>query len=252
MESGGSIRWKLAGVVFLAVIAIAAAGVALLRPMTPPSVSESVANYTPPPQPTFQIINAVVFGDSIAHGSGASDTQIGWAGRLKRNQTWNMTSLARGGTGFVSSVERAVAAQESCRLDRCPNFREMIEAAKAVHPDLIIVSGGRNDIRLSAASEAIAINEFFTTLRTTFPEAKIIATNALWDATTLPPGLDGISATIQESVTSVGGAYFDLGQPLQGKPELVAQDGSHPNDRGHELIFGLMLDRLREAGLARG
>ncbi|MGJ0385090.1 SGNH/GDSL hydrolase family protein [Paenarthrobacter nicotinovorans] len=241
------------GIVFLAVACIAmivlvAAGTFV---PAPPAVSERVAIYTPPPKPEFKVINVALFGDSIAHGSGATDPNLGWAGRLKRHQAWNMTSLARGGTGFVSTVEREAAAQESCRRARCPNFGEMIPEAKAVAPDIIIVSGGRNDQRVPAAKEAAAIAGFFQQLRQDFPVAKIVATNALWDATPMPPALADISEAVKESVTAAGGFYFDLGQPLQGRPDLIGSDGLHPNNQGHELILGLVLNNLKAAGLTR-
>lgn len=217
----------------------------------PPPVSNAIASYSPSPRPTLSPVNVALFGDSIAHGSGATDIQLGWASLLQRHQSWNMTSFARGGTGFLSNVERPEAAYNSCRRDKCPNFTQMITEAAGVNPDLIIVSGGRIDSRLETKGRTAAIWEFFHSLESSFPDADIIATNVLWDHTDAPTSIDDMSVTIAEAVSSVGGLYFDIGQPLAGKPNLIAEDGTNPSSEGHELIYQLILQKLHSHGLSR-
>lgn len=254
MARGRDSKTEMKSMYITVAVAVLAAVVSVLsltmQSPTPP-VSEAVSNYTPGASAPLPIINVAVIGDSIAHGSGASDINLGWVGRLGRSQAWNVTSFARGGTGYVSTVERLEAAQESCRRDRCPNFRQMIEEVKAVDPALIIVSGGRNDMTVPASHETRAITEFFQALRATFPQTRIVATNVLLDSSTPPPVVGEMSTAIKNAVVAVGGQYFNIGQPLEGRDYMISQDGIHPNDQGHDLIFSLVLAHAQSIGLTR-
>ncbi|GAB14349.1 hypothetical protein ARGLB_064_01120 [Arthrobacter globiformis NBRC 12137] len=237
--------------ILIGIAAACVAGFALMGPVSPPPVSDKVANYTPPaPTQEPPAPKVVVFGDSFGQGAGASDRTMGWIGRLQRNQGWNLTNLSRGGTGYKSNVMKLAAAQESCRLDRCLNYVETIPEARTVGPDVVLVTGGRNDAKVGPETETAAIERFFETLRKTFPRAKIIATNPLWDSRPRPDSIDRMAATIREAAQAAGGTYVDIGQPLASHPELIGPDGIHPTDAGHDVIFVAMLEKMKSAGIA--
>lgn len=191
-----------------------------------------------------------VIGDSYSVGTGAGDSTFGWIARLSRNQPWNVTNVARGGTGYVKTVTVAKDAQKACSLDLCPNYAAMIQDAAVAKPSLVIVSGGRNDSSIAPQVESAAIQAFYTELRAAAPDAKIVAFNALWDDSAAPASIGAISAQVKASVESVGGVYLDAGQPLSGHPELVATDHIHPNLAGHTAIFEANLAKLQAAGIA--
>ncbi len=116
-------------------------------------------------------------------------------------------------------------------------------------PDLLLVIGGRNDVGQDPDEVSVAIKRFYRDARKAFPRARIVAVAPLGDDTPVPEGLARIRSEVEESVEAVGGVYLDIGQPLAGKPELVRDDGVHPNGRGHKAIAEKIVDGLRDAGL---
>lgn len=59
---------------------------------------------------------------------------------------------------------------------------------------------------------------------------------SLWRAEEPPANLATLHETVKTAVTGVKGKFIDIGQPLQGKPELVVEDKVHPNDAGAKAI----------------
>lgn len=172
---------------------------------------------------------AVFIGDSYTAGAGASDASKSFVTQVATATGWHATNLGRGGTGYL-----ATSGKQGCGLDYCPNFREMIAEAVALKPSIVVVSGGRNDGRTPEALEQV--RAFYSDLRTALPDAQIIATSPLWDSRQSPDYLASLGEVVRESVTSVGGNYIDIGQPLYARTDALIEDGVHPNDVGHALI----------------
>jgi acyl-CoA thioesterase-1 len=221
----------------------------------PPPVSQKVqdyyeANSTPMPSPTqAKAVKVVVFGDSYAAGTGATPMEQGWVERLRLIQPWHITNLARGGTGYATAVDDPDTAQKACGAGYCPSYVEMIPQALKAAPDIVIVNGGRNDVTVDTEAEDAAVRGFYAKLRTALPKARIVAFNALWDNTAAPASLATVSAATKEYVQAVNGTYLDTGQPLAGKPNLIAGDGVHPDNEGHAAILKANFAALEKAGL---
>jgi lysophospholipase L1-like esterase len=234
---------KLAGLAALAVLSFGLAAAALLAPppastyVRPPATAGPVE--TEEPDPT----TALFIGDSYTAGAGALTGSNRYTTVVARSQSWIESNVGRGGTGYTSSVSGDAAA-DACRLEYCPDFREMIPEAVAADPDIVIVGGGRNDADEDVSTEADAITAFYTDLRAALPDAQLIATSPLWDDETAPEELEEISAAVRGAIESVGGVYLDIGQPLQGKAELMSPDGVHPNDEGHKAIGAAIAAQL--------
>lgn len=233
-----------------AVAAVAVAVTAGCASEAPPPVSQKVLDYYESKSaPTNAAPKRVaVIGDSYAAGVGAVDLSNGWVSRLGVNQAWDITNLARGGTGYFTAVTKG--AKQACGLDYCPSYPEMIgEVAKAA-PELVLVAGGRNDAPVDPVSESDAIRKFYTDLRAKLPKAKIVAFNALWDDSKPPAAINEISTEVKVAVQSVGGTYVTIDQPLGSHPGFVAPDGIHPNPAGHGAIFEATVTALQDAKLA--
>lgn len=242
-------KWQYVGLGALAVATAAVVGFAVMEPnKAQPPVPDSVATYKAPAPTQQPVLKVAVIGDSYSQGTGAGSPAMGWVSRLAQNQTWNVTNLAKGGTGYFTSV--TANAKAACGDDYCPSYAEVIDKAKAASPSLVLVAGGRNDAKVDPASESAAVEDFYKSLRAAVPDAKIVAFNPLWDDEAAPAALGAIAQDVRSSVESVGGVYLDASQPLASHPELIAPDGIHPNPAGHAAIFEANLKALQSAGLA--
>jgi len=221
-----------------AVLAAAALVLSGCAAQTPPPVSDKVAAYytdhaTATPLQTANYVPAVGFlGDSYTAGDGASDRAVRWTSLLSTKRGWVETIAGFGGTGYGTAGRLAGGQPYDARVDLVT--ATVADAAKPI----LIVSGGRNDIteHTPAADLAAGITKTYTDLRKAAPKAKIIALSPLWDDDEAPASLDAIGIQVKAAVEKVGGQYIDLGQPLAGHPELIGDDGVHPNDAGYKFL----------------
>ncbi|OAZ44198.1 hypothetical protein A9Z40_12425 [Microbacterium arborescens] len=183
----------------------------------------------------------VFLGDSYTAGTGASDTSLGWASLVGEAEGWRVRNLARGGTGYGARVT-GEGAPAACGRDECPTFGEMAREGAALVPDIVVVSGGRNDVGGSPVDAEVAA--FFDTVAAVYPESRVYVTDVLWhdDA---PEGVQQLSELVHADAQRVGATWLDIGQPLAGGDGLLAPDGVHPSDAGHEAIARAVIAALR-------
>ncbi|MCR2823963.1 SGNH/GDSL hydrolase family protein [Microbacterium sp. zg.Y909] len=186
---------------------------------------------------------ALFLGDSYTAGAGASDDTKAWAAVVASERGWVAENLARGGTGFTGSVAGA-AARAACGREECPSFVRMAVQGAAVVPDIVIISGGRNDAALSDAATEQGILQLFDAVAGTYPDSMVFVTNVLWDDEDPPASVAVMSTQIQQHAERVGAVFLDLGQPLAGDEASLAADGVHPNDLGHAKIAEALLAAL--------
>jgi lysophospholipase L1-like esterase len=195
------------------------------------------AKYTPNRPSTIPAAKrpvAVFIGDSYTQGSGK------WPDAVSKAQGWEEVNLGRGGTGFTVR-HTGDAAQNGCGMDECPSFAEMVDAAAKRHPDIVVVAGGRND---GGADIADQVHDTFTGLRQRLPDAQIIAIQPMWDASHYPEFLVEYGKVIKKEVQAVDGEYLKIGSPLEGRPNLVQDDGVHPTDDGQKLLAAAVNESL--------
>jgi lysophospholipase L1-like esterase len=109
----------------------------------------------------------------------------------------------------------------------------MIPEVVAAHPDIVVVSGGRNDGATDVKTAAAAL---FTGLRQQLPQARIFAISPMWDASPYPRTMEALGAVIRAQVERVGGRYVNIGHPLKDRPDLITKDGVHPNAAGYQAL----------------
>jgi lysophospholipase L1-like esterase len=199
--------------------------------------SHSPGQPTPTLSPSKRTPVAVFIGDSYVSGAGANDQEHRFGLLIAKAMEWNEVNLGRGGTGYVSTVDGDLS-KVACGLDYCPSFLEMIPEALAAHPDVVVVTGGRNDLDdATDPTYAAHVAEFFAELRRALPYVTIIALSPIWDDRPVPAGLLTMRTAIAREVTKVGGTYVDIGDPLFGRPDLVSTDNRVlPSDAGHAAI----------------
>jgi len=148
---------------------------------------------------------------------------------------WTEVNMAYGGSGYLMQCWTKTALH--------PNYLAVLKSV-TVQPDVVIVSGGRND--QWNAKTAAAISAFFLTLHTKFPNAQLIATSPIWDARKQPPVKMGfIKSAVETAARQNGVTYIDLHEPLKGHSEYVARDQVHPNARGHAAIAAALISPLQ-------
>lgn len=191
-----------------------------------------------PPEPTAapEAQRVVFIGDSYTSGAGSASSG-GFVQVLSDRMGWAVENLGVGGTGYVVGTQQdPEKARLACGRNYCPNYPEQIDAAAAFTPDIVIVSGGRNNVGLPVDDLRDAISAFYRDLRAALPDADIWATSPLWDDDRPPAALAELSAEVELAVSAVDGRFLGIGQPLVGHPERVVDDGKHPNDAGHRAI----------------
>lgn len=222
----------------------------------PPPVSEKVQKYydenvskqtaatataTATATPVAPAQRAVFIGESYAQGSGSSGPTSRWTSKLSLDRGWREQNIARGGTGYLATP---TAPKTACGLDYCPTFEEMIPEAVKGKPDLVIVSGGRDDVVFRYADFVSAADRFYSELRGALPNARIVAVSPVWDSSTPPAQLAAYGDAIRAAVTAVKGVYVDVKQPMVGHSDWITPDGAGANDAGHAAIYAALRDAL--------
>jgi lysophospholipase L1-like esterase len=222
-EVGGMPRWGIAAAVAV-LIGLSGAAVTM-APAAP-----SAASYTPRPMMTVapEPPVALFIGDSFTAGAGASAPKKRWTTLAARGLGWIEYNRGLGGTGYV-----ATSGVKGCGLEFCANYAGAIAGASNIVPNLVVISGGRNDAaRLAEADVEATIRD----AQQAFPAARIVVTNPIWSATAAPPYAGASVAAVHDAAEATGATYVDLGDPLGGHAEMIGPDGVHPGDSGHAAI----------------
>lgn len=244
-------RRRVLGNIALGVLAAAAAGAVAFSiidssPAGPEPVSAKVQDYynknVASAKPTLAAAPAVhmpvvaFMGDSYTAYSGS------WALKLSAAEDWQGKLFALGGTGYAKAIPSG--GVPACGKDVCGNYLTQAPAVLAFKPEMVVVSGGRNDLHEDPAVVQANATKLFTTLAKGLPDAKVIVTSPVWDASPLPEGFAEITAAIKAAATASGAQYVDIGQPLANHPELIGPDGVHPTNEGHAVLAATVAKAL--------
>lgn len=182
---------------------------------------------------------AVFIGDSYTTGVGGDGTK--WTTLLAKSQGWREINIGNRGTGYAQTY-----AGSECPKSECPNYLQMISKAVSEKPDLVIVSGGRND--LASQPEAVVnIAKIFQQLREQLPKARIIAVSPFWGVSSYPSALADLGAKVRIAVSTASGTYLDVGPVLRNKANLATEGGSFPNAAGYKAIAAAVEGALKKS-----
>lgn len=172
-------------------------------------------------------------GDSYTVGARASDESNRWTSLVADKYGWVGHNFGVSDTGYLVSGSHENGNPYAARI---PEIAEL-------EPDMVVVSGGRNDLYSPTGEVLPAIKETFAKLRGALPDAKIVAVSPFWGASEpVPTQLEVFAEQVKESVKSVGGEYVDVGHPILGHPGWMADDGVHPTDPGYKAIAEAFID----------
>ena len=179
-----------------------------------------------PEQPT-----ALFLGDSYTAGAALPAQQLDdrWPTRLSQQLGWTEMNEGCDGAGYTRPGVVCMTT-----------YREHVDAVLDSDPDIIVVSGALNDLGSTLGEIEAAVHATFLTLRDAFPDAELYAVGGVYaDAGDATATLEEINAIVKAQVERVGGTFVDIGEPLLGRPDLLADDGVHPNSEGHAVIAEL-------------
>jgi lysophospholipase L1-like esterase len=170
-------------------------------------------------------------GDDWTAGTGASGKGKRFTTQLSRQFDVQERNFGVDGTGYAKSS------------DSGGPYASRLAAVVAAQPQVVVVSGGRNDRSDDAATVAERAHRLFATLRARLPDAVLIAVAPFWGDSELPPELVALGDAVRQAVTDAGGNYLDVPDPIHGHPAYMA-DAGDPNDVGYRTIAAALEPQL--------
>ncbi len=172
-------------------------------------------------------------GDDWTSGVAASSTSKRFTARLAEGLGVRERNFGADHSGYAAGS--GGNAEYAARVDD-------VVAAK---PDVVVVSGGRNDVlQDEAARAADNARTLFATLHRRLPHASLVAVAPMWGDSEPPGELATLATAVRKAVTAAGGRYVDLPDPIRGRSEDMATDAD-PNDKGYAAVAAALEPKLR-------
>lgn len=177
----------------------------------------------------------VTIGDSIMAGYGL-DPEDAWPTLIADQTGDTIINLGCSGAGFV--------AVGDCGTD----FAGLIGQAAASDPSLVIVQSSDNDLDEDQDTIDAATTSTIDQLHRALPRARIVGLSTLWNQPwDAPDSIEWSSDALRNAVHGVGGTFVSIGQPLQGRDDLLQFDDEHPNELGQITLRDTILSALSDA-----
>lgn len=184
------------------------------------------------------------YGDSYTLGTGASDPALRWSTQICADRGWTEVNPSTNGLGFVNHRAALPPAY--------PPSDELSEVI-ASQPDIVLITMGLNDnfsMPERADDVQAAITADFDRLRSSLPEARLIAVEPFWYTDQRPPSVEQIIGWVHAAADRTGADWIpDASHWIEHHPEWMADDGLHPNDQGYAEMTSRMDAALRDLGL---
>ncbi len=194
-----------------------------------PAGASAIPSTRPPVEPG----RAVFIGDSFTEGVGGDGQR--WTTLFAKKNGWDEVNLGNGGTGYASSLKGA-PARYACGANRCPNYVQAAAQLDQRRPQVVIISGGRNDLGHSMKEIDTNSKALYASVTKQVPKAKCYVVSPFWSATPYPDWLERISGVLRKNARSASCTYLEVGSPLTGHPELIIADSVHPTARGYAVL----------------
>jgi lysophospholipase L1-like esterase len=252
---------RAAALLALAVLPSCSAGTSSPRsaaasPTASPTPTAS-ATPTPAPTPTASAdpcggrlpagSTVAVVGDSYTTGIATAGGQgaKGWPALLAQQTGWHVVLDAVVGAGYVAPGFDGVGYHG-------PTFVDLVKRVPAQHPDLVIVFGSLNDVGRTGAAYGRAVDGVLAAAART--GARVVVATTFWTDDSPSAELLAMRDTTRQATARVRCAAFVdplaerwFGTAYKG---LIAEDGEHPTDAGHERLAQLWRTDLQRLGIA--
>lgn len=200
-----------------------------------------------PTSPTALRFPEVVFyGDSVTTGwRGTTSPRSRWTSLVSDELGWREVNLAIDGMAFMRRRGPRPSIDQACTDDA--EDTTLLDTAVRLAPDAVVVSLGANDAMLLEGNEQFvraSIERDLGRLRDELPgRPVVIAPYFAWSH--LPPKAGQIINWQRTTAEDFGHHFTDaLLTPIEAAPEMLCDDGMHPNDRGHRALADSILPVL--------
>jgi len=200
-----------------------------MQPSQAPSVSPTPSATAGAARPV-----AVFLGDSYASGTGASRPSKRWVDLVSLDKGWVEKNLSQDSSSYSSEAGGT-------------SYRARMAAVAATGAQIVVVSGGRNDVNGDPAQLRADVRATFVGIQTALPKARIFVVSPTWGNDPAPQGLTNVISIVMAEAKRTGVTYLDIGQPMFGDSSMMAVDGWHPNDAGHAAIAKAVEKALTQA-----
>lgn len=172
------------------------------------------------------------YGDSYTLGTGASDLSLRWSTVISEERGWREYNPSVNGLGYINN-------RSTFGDGDLPDL--IIEQ----QPDIVFVTMGLNDnFSYDRVGERIQeqMNDDIDILVEALPEARFIVVEPFWYTDERPESVEIIIGWQREMAERIDADYIaGASRWIEGRPELMAADGLHPNDDG----YAVMTERMR-------
>lgn len=195
-------------------------------PTDPPSGSGTSSTDSAAP------IRTVFLGDDYTNGTGASAGSKPWTAQVADALHLDAHVVAEDNAGYATPG-----------IDGT-DYLSLVPQVVAAAPDLVVVSGGRNDVSQAPGVLNSAAQRLFARLHARLPAATLVAVAPFWGDSAHPAKLAKVDHAVRAAVTAVNGTYLDVTDPLVGHRKLMADDAD-PNSAGYAKIAEAIIPLLR-------
>lgn len=180
---------------------------------------------------------ALFVGDSYTAGGGEVKASGTFASLTCDRMGWTCYKDAQGGTGYTTDgkVNDPTFTPYLARLGH---------TRASLRPDVVVVSGGRNDI--GAAGERAATRRYMAAVHTAFPKARLVVLSPFWNDDRPPPVLVEVREAVRAAAARQRADWVDTTGWLS--PRLMGRDGVHPTAEGHYALAARLVTVLRQRG----
>ncbi|WP_159449677.1 GDSL-type esterase/lipase family protein [Demequina sp. NBRC 110057] len=147
-----------------------------------------------------------------------------WVDAVSDAQGWTEVNAGCEGSGYT---QRGVCMA---------TYREQLPALVADEPDVVVVSGGVDDLGATPGEIRAAVSATYLEARSTFPDATIYAVTGL--ALGTDAAVSVLDDAVEQAAAAVDAIYVDLGDEIDSHPGLVGADGGLTAE-GHAAVAEL-------------
>jgi lysophospholipase L1-like esterase len=178
------------------------------------------------------LITAFV-GDDWTSGVGASDPSKRFTTLVSAALNLDEKNFGVAGSGYA----RPGTSEDG------GDYASRVADVVAAHPDLVVVSGGRNDVTDNVSLLDQRARRLFEQLRRKLPNATVVAIRPMWGDSPPTKALLKVAQVVRLAAKQAGVPYLGVHDPILDHPGFM-KDAADPNDRGYTAVAAAIEERL--------